>query len=61
MADLNAVQEILKISTFLYKAQIASPAEEDEVHDFVSDPFIEDSPLEAEQYQSSQSAGLGNY
>ncbi|CAD8137713.1 unnamed protein product [Paramecium pentaurelia] len=34
MADVYAVQEILKISTFLYKAQISSPAEEDEVHDF---------------------------
>ncbi|CAD8047277.1 unnamed protein product [Paramecium sonneborni] len=34
MADVYAVQEILKISTFLYKAQISQPAEEDEVHDF---------------------------
>ncbi|CAD8045893.1 unnamed protein product [Paramecium sonneborni] len=34
MADVYAVQEILKISTFLYKAQVSSPAEEDEVHDF---------------------------
>ncbi|CAD8135172.1 unnamed protein product [Paramecium octaurelia] len=34
MADVYAVQEILKISTFLYKSQITSPAEEDEVHDF---------------------------
>ncbi|CAD8047106.1 unnamed protein product [Paramecium primaurelia] len=34
MADVYAVQEILKISTFLYKAQISLPAEEEEVHDF---------------------------
>ncbi|CAD8140091.1 unnamed protein product [Paramecium octaurelia] len=34
MADVYAVQEILKISTFLYKAQVSQPAEEDEVHDF---------------------------
>jgi len=35
-ADGYAVQEILKISTFLYKAQVSTPAEEDEVHDFVT-------------------------
>ncbi|CAK78831.1 unnamed protein product (macronuclear) [Paramecium tetraurelia] len=34
MADVYAVQEIFKISTYLYKAQISQPAEEDEVHEF---------------------------
>ncbi|CAD8142977.1 unnamed protein product [Paramecium octaurelia] len=34
MADVYAVQEILKISTFLYKAQVSPPADEEEIHDF---------------------------
>lgn len=34
-SDGYAVQEMLKISTFLYKAQVCPPKEEDELHDFV--------------------------
>ncbi|CAD8136129.1 unnamed protein product [Paramecium octaurelia] len=34
MADVYAVQEILKISTFLYKAQASPSADVEEIHDF---------------------------
>ncbi|CAK72812.1 unnamed protein product (macronuclear) [Paramecium tetraurelia] len=34
MADVYAVQEILKISTLLYQSYVCPPADEDEIHDF---------------------------